>query len=445
MKLARKLNAFDATLIVAGGIVGAGIFRNPSVVAQRVHTTPLILGVWIFGGLVAIIGGFVFAELAWRRPASGGLYGYMRDAFHPSVAFMYGWTALWVSQSGGMAAAAVTFAAYLMPLFGGSLAPWIPAAAVILVLSAINCFGVREGGTAQNLLMLLKIAVIAALIVGGIVASPIARHAVSVPPLPAMAPLAMLSIFGAALVPVLYAYDGWQTAPFMDGELKDTRRTLPIGMVLGVVIVIVLYLGVTVVSVRVLGATGLSATDTPASDVMRAAFGPLGERIIAIGVALSTLGFISNQVLTSPRIYYAMATDGLFFKSLAWVHPRSRVPLVAIGVQAIVAIAIAAWGRYDQILNYVTAMDFIFLGLAAIALFIFLRRQGASPEERGVRVPLHPWSTAFFILVSAAVVINTYVAFPKESLIGLGILLSGIPAYWLWRALRAELPTIAAG
>ena len=171
MKLARKLNAFDATLIVAGGIIGAGIFRNPSVVAQHLHTTPLIVGVWIFGGLVAIVGGFVFAELAWRRPASGGLYGYMRDAFHPSVAFIYGWTALWVSQSGGMAAAAVTFAAYLMPLFGAGLAPWIPAAAVIVALSAINCFGVREGGTTQNLLMLLKIAVIAALIVGGVVAS----------------------------------------------------------------------------------------------------------------------------------------------------------------------------------------------------------------------------------------------------------------------------------
>ncbi|MBV8688603.1 MAG: amino acid permease [Candidatus Eremiobacteraeota bacterium] len=143
MKLARKLNAFDATLIVAGGIIGAGIFRNPSVVAQRVHTTPLIFSVWIFGGIVALLGGFIFAELAWRRPASGGLYGYMRDAFHPSVAFMYGWTALWVSQSGGMAAAAVTFAAYIVPMWGNGVAPWIPAAGIIAALSAINCFGVR--------------------------------------------------------------------------------------------------------------------------------------------------------------------------------------------------------------------------------------------------------------------------------------------------------------
>ena len=444
MKLARKLNAFDATLIVAGGIVGAGIFRNPSVVAQRVHTTPLVLAVWIFGGILALVGGFIFAELAWRRPASGGLYGYMRDAFHPSVAFMYGWTALWVSQSGGMAAAAVTFAAYVVPFFGNGVAPWIPAAGIIAVLSAINCFGVREGGTTQNLLMLLKIGVIAALIVGGIVAIPVAHHA-SLVPSPNFGAAAVLSMFGAALVPVLYAYDGWQTAPFMDGELKDTRRTLPLGLIIGVAIVIVLYLAVTLVSVRVLGASGLAATDTPASDLMRVAFGPLGERIIAIGVALSTLGFISNQVLTSPRIYYVMAKDGIFFKSLSWVHPKTRVPLVAIIAQALVAIGIAAWGKYDQILNYVTAMDFIFLGLAGVALFIFVSRSGVPEKESGVRVPLHPWSTIFFILVSAAVVINTYVTFPKESLIGLGILLSGVPAYWIWRTLCSQSRFIPAG
>ena len=444
MKLARKLNAFDATLIVAGGIVGAGIFRNPSVVAQRVHTTPLILAVWIFGGIVAVVGGFIFAELAWRRPASGGLYGYMRDAFHPSVAFVYGWTALWVSQSGGMAAAAVTFAAYIVPLWGNKVEAWIPAAAIIAVLSAINCFGVREGGTTQNLLMLLKIGVIAFLIVGGIVAAPLAQHAIAPSP-PTFGAVAMLSMFGAALVPVLYAYDGWQIAPFMDGEFKDTRRALPLGMIVGVGIVIVLYLAVTLISLRVLGASGLRATDTPASDVMRVAFGPVGERIIAIGVALSTLGFISNQILTSPRIYYVMANDGVFFKSLSWVHPKTRVPLVAIIVQAIVAIAIALWGKYDQILNYVTAMDFIFLGLAGVALFIFIRNSGLAERESGVRVPLHPWSTIFFVLVSAAVVINTYVTFPKESLIGLGILLSGLPAYWIWRRLSAESRPMAAG
>ena len=444
MKLARKLNAFDATLIVAGGIIGAGIFRNPSVVAQRVHTTPLILAVWIFGGFVAIVGGFIFAELAWRRPASGGLYGYMRDAFHPSVAFMYGWTALWVSQSGGMAAAAMTFSAYVVPLWGNSVATWIPAAAIVIALSAINCVGVREGGTTQNLLMLLKIAVIGALIVGGIVAAPISHHGARASAVSALTPMALLSMFGAALVPVLYAYDGWQIAPFMDGELKDPRRTLPLGLIVGVAIVIVLYLAVTAVSVRVLGASGLAATDTPASDIMRIAFGPVGERVIAVGVALSTLGFISNQILTSPRIYYAMANDGLFFRSLAWVHPKTRAPVVAIVVQAIVAVAIAAWGRYDQILNYVTAMDFIFLGLAGIALFVFARDTQAY-EEAGVRVPFHPWSTGFFVLVSAAVVVNTYITFPKESLIGLAILLSALPVYWIWRLVRAPSDTIPAG
>jgi len=420
-------------LIVAGGIVGAGIFMNPSVVAQRAHSGPLILAAWAFGGLVALFGGFIFAELAWRRPDSGGLYGYMRDAFHPSVAFMYGWTALCVSQSGGMAAAAVTFAAYVAPLYNLHVPAWTLGAAVIALLSVVNCLGVREGSTTQDALMILKIGVILALIVGGLVAPPIMHHAAILPPLAPVVPLAILSMFGAALVPVLYAYDGWQTAPFIDGELKDTRRTLPLGLIIGVSIVIVLYLAVTLVALRVLSPAGLAATTTPASDVMRVAFGPIGERIIAIGVALSTLGFISNQILTSPRIYYAMANDGLFFKSLAWVHPKTRVPIVSIVVQGVFAVIIAMSGRYDQILNYVTAMDFIFLGLAGVALFVFLRAPGALPANLGIRVPLHPWSTGFFVLVSAAVVVNTYVSFPKDTLIGLGILLSGIPIYWVWR------------
>ena len=444
MKLARKLNAFDATLIVTGGIIGVGIFQNPAVVAQRLHTAPLILAAWIFGGLVALIGGFIFAELAWRRPASGGLYGYMRDGFHPIVAFMYGWTALCVSQSGGMAAAAVTFAAYIVAVRHTHLAPWIPATAAIVVLSAINCFGVREGGNAQNVLMIVKLGIIVALVLGGIFVSPIGHDTVwTAAVIPAVGPLAIVSMFGAALVPVLYAYDGWQTAPFIDGELKDARRTLPFGLIAGVAIVIVLYVAVTIVCLRVLGAANLAATATPASDAMRAAFGPLGERIIAIGVALSALGFISNQVLTSPRIYYAMANDGVFLRSLSWVHPKTRAPVVAIIVQAILAIVIAVSGRYDQILNYVTAMDFIFLGLAGIALFVFIRR-GAAQAQSGVRVPLHPWSTGFFVLVSAAVVINTYITFPRDTLIGLGILLSGIPIYLIWRRFGPRSQLVAA-
>ncbi|MDQ2908026.1 MAG: amino acid permease [Candidatus Eremiobacteraeota bacterium] len=431
VKLARKLGVVDATLIVMGGVIGSGIYRTPSVVAARVHAAPLVLAAWVFGGIVALIGAFIFAELAWRRPSSGGLYGYLRDAYHPVVAFMYGWTALLISQSGGIAAAAITFGAYVAPAIPGGASPALWGVGSIAILTAINCLGVREGSNAQNLLMVLKGAVIVALIVAGAFVAPAAHgaiHAASVP----LGSTTMLVAFGAAMIPVLFAYDGFQTAAFVDGELKDPKRTLPFGLVWGIAAVVALYVGVTVVGLRVLGSAGLAATATPASDIMRAAFGTFGGRIIAVGIALSTLGFMSNNMLTSPRIYYAMGQDRSFFKALAWVHPRSQVPIVAVIVQGVVAIVIALSGRYDQILNYVTSIDFVFLGLAAGALIIFRRRSGSHAGE-GIRIPGHPYTTIFFIIVSFAVLINTYVAFPGDTLIGLGVLLVGAPVYFVWK------------
>jgi len=429
--LARRLNAFDATLVVMGGIVGAGIFMNPSVVAQRAHTPALILGAWAFGGLVALIGAFIFAELAWRRPEVGGLYAYLRDAYHPVVAFMYGWTALIVSQSGGMAAAAITFAAYFAPLTHATVAPWQIAVATLAAFTAINCFGVREGGNAQNVLMLLKLLPIAALIIAGLFFA----HSVTPSNLGAsVSHLGLLATFAAAMIPVLYAYDGWQTAPFMSGELRQPARDMPRAMLWGVIVVIILYMAVNYACVRVLGASGLMATNTPASDIMRIVSGPIGGTIIAIAVALSTLRFISNNMLTSPRIYYAMAQDGMFFKQVAWLHPKTRVPMVAVILQGAVAIIIAVSGRYDQILNYVTSVDFVFFALAAAALLIFRRRESKTQVHgSGIRVPWHPWSTLFFLSVSAIVVLNSYVTFPKDTLIGLLILLSAIPVYYIWK------------
>ena len=428
----RRLNTFDATLIVMGGIIGSGIFMSPSVVARRAHSGGMIMGAWAFGGLIALIGGFIFAELAWRRPEVGGLYAYMRDAFHPVVAFMYGWTALLVSQSGGMAAAAVTFASYFTPLTHVSAASTLVAVAILILFTAINCFGVREGGNTQNALMLLKLAAIVALVVAGLFFAP-AASATAVAP-SAHRSLQLFVIFGAALIPVLFAYDGWQTASVMSAELKDPARSLPRGLNWGVVAVIALYMGVNFVCVRVLGPSGLMATNTPASDVMRFAVGPVGERIVAAAIGLSTLGFLSNQILVSPRIYYAMANDGLFFKQVAWLHPKTHAPVVAIVMQGAIAVVIALSGRYDQILNYVTSIDYVFFALAAIALIVF-RRRAAKPaaQGKGVLVPGHPWSTIFFCLTSAVVVIDTLIAYPKDTLVGLIILVSGIPIYYVWR------------
>lgn len=431
--LIRRLGPFDAAFIVMGGIIGSGIFRNPSVVAARVHTPGAIMLVWALGGVVALLGAFVFAELAARRPADGGLYAYLRDAFHPVVAFAYGFTLLLVSQSGGMAAAAVTFAGYFAPLTGWHVDARVLAGAVLAIFTLVNCLGVREGSNVQNLFMGLKIAAIVALIGFGSFAHPAASTAVPVPGFPTT--LALLAAMGAAMIPVLFAYSGWQTSSFMTGELKNPAKSLPLGMLWGVCGVVVLYLLVNLVSVHVLGAAGLRATATPASEVMRIAIGPIGERLIAAAVALSTLGFLSNQILTSPRVYYAMAQDGSFFKSVAWIHPKTHVPVVAIVLQGAAALIVTLSGRYDQILNYVISVDYVFFGFAALALFVFRARDSrdGSDSAVGFRVPGHPFTTVLFLLVAWTVVLDTYVKYPSNSLIGLAILLAAIPVYFGWK------------
>lgn len=435
--LARKLTSFDATLIVVGGIIGTGIFMNPAVVAQRAVTTPLIIGVWLLGAVIAVIGAFIIAELAWRRPSVGGTYGYLRDAYHPVLAFMSGWTSLFVTNSGSYAATAATFAIYAAPFFHGPVK--LIAVGVIVAMTLINSLGVHSGVRAQNLLTLLKIGTIGALIAAGFFGTPdfSQLHAQA---LAAPAGLALIGALGAALIPVFYSYDGWQTAPFMDRELKEPERTLPLGLIWGVLIVVVLYLAVTVGGIRMLGAAGLAASHEPATDILRRSIGPAAGVAMAACVALSSLGFLSNMSLTIPRLYFAMAHDGLFFKQLAYVHPKTRAPIVAILAQAAVSMLIVLSGRYEQILNYVTSMDFLYMALFAGAVFVF-RRRGVAEGRRGVGVPLHPWSTLFFAGVCLVVVINSYVAYPRDTLIGLAILLSGAPVYLLWR--RAPRPQAA--
>ena len=425
MKLARRLGLFDATMLVMGGIVGSGIFINPYVVAQQVHTPFLILGAWMAGGVVALAGAFVYAELAARRPEAGGQYAYLRDAFHPSVAFVYGWTLLLVTQTGGMAAVAVTFARYLFEITRVPVADTWIAAAALGALTIVNCMGVRSGSNLQSALMVLKIVAIGVLVgVGVFIAQPVAStHALLDHPV-------SIASFGAAMTPVLFAYGGWQTTSFVAGEMKNSQRDLPRALVIGVSGVVALYLSVTYVYVRALGAAGLAETHTPASAVMRSALGEAGARFIAIGIAVSTLGFLSQGMLTAPRVYFAMAEDGVFFRRVAWISPRTAAPVVAIALQGVVATIIAVSGRYEQILNYVVSVDFILFGMTGISLIVFRIR---TPASEGFRMPGHPFTTAGFVLACFLVVASTIYKYPANSAIGLGILLTGVPVYFLWR------------
>jgi APA family basic amino acid/polyamine antiporter len=431
--LARRLGPFDATMIVMGGIIGSGIFINPYVVARQVHSSALILGAWIAGGVIALLGALVYAELAARRPEAGGQYAYLRDAYHPGVAFLYGWVLLLVIQSGGMAAVAVTFARYTSELAGIGINEVLLASITLAALTIINILGVRSGSNTQTVLMLLKLAAIAMLIVCGVAFVPHSRlHLTPV----GDAENDLLLRFGAAMTPVMFAYGGWQTASFISAELKRPRRDLVIGLLAGVIGVISVYVLVNVVCLRALGAGGLAETMTPASTVMRNLLGDRGGKLIAVGIAISTLGFLSQSMLTAPRVYYAMAKDGLFFRRVGDVHPRTRVPVVAIMLQGLVAIVIAVSGKYEQILSYVVAIDFVFFGLTGAALFVFRKRDAADAE---FKAPGHPITTAVFTLACWIVVAATVLRSPVQSAIGFAILFAGIPAFLLWRKSAAPL------
>jgi APA family basic amino acid/polyamine antiporter len=429
--LAREIGLFGATMLVIGGIVGSGIFMNPYVVARQVGTPALILGAWAFGGLVALAGALVYAELASLRPAVGGQYAYLREAFHPRVAFLYGWILLLVTQSGGMAAVAVTFARYLRELVPLGVADGLLAVLALLALTAVNAFGVKAGNDVQSLLMVLKTLAILGLVGVGLVVFP-AEKARLVPVLDRPPSAGLVLAFGAALVPVLFAYGGWQTSGFVMGELRRPARDMPRALLLGVSGVVVLYLAVNLVCLRGLGAAGLASSAAPASAVMRAALGARGASLIALGIVLSTLGFLSQGILTAPRVYYAMARDGVFFERVGQLHPRTRVPVLAIVLQGAAASVIALSGRYEQILNYVVSIDFIAFGLTGATLFVY-RRRG---ETGDFRTPGHPFTTVFFVLSCWAVVAATLYRYPRDSVVGLLILAVGLPVYRWWRPAR---------
>ena len=416
-------------MLVMGGIIGSGIFVTPAEVARHVASPMLIVGVWVLGGLIALAAAFVYAELAVRRPEVGGQYAYLRGAYGPMPAFLYGWSLLLVIQSGGMAAVAITFARYFDDLVHLGVSDSVVAVGTLALLTVINCFGVRSGSNVQSGLMVLKILAIAALVLIG---SLVAPASAAVTPAAALSPhLSTLAAVGAAMTPVMFSYGGWQTASFVAGEMRNPQRDLALGLLLGVLGVILLYTLVAAVCVHALGPSGLAQSKTPATDVMRLAIGGKGATFIAIGVTISTLGFLSQGMLTAPRVYFAMAEDGLFFRRVAEVSERTRVPVVAIMLQGTAAAIIALSGTFGQILSYVVSVDFIFFGLTGAALFVFRHR--SQGQKVAFEVPGHPFTTGFFVIACWTVVVATVVNNPINSLIGYAILAAGIPACLYWQ------------
>jgi APA family basic amino acid/polyamine antiporter len=430
----RTLGLFSGTMAVVGGIIGSGIFITPSIVAQRVGTSVLTLGVWALGGVIALIGAFCFGELAQRRPRAGGSYVYIREALGPLPAFLYAWALLLVMATGAIAAVAVTFANYTLGLAGLSADRATPvAAAAILFLSAINYFGIRPGATTTNIFTVLKLGALAFLIMVGLggpagPGSPVAEQV--------MPPARPFLAVAAALVPVLFAYGGWQQTNFIAEEILEPRRNLPRALVLGVLIVVVVYMLANVTYLRALGPAGLAASAAPAAEAVRAKLGQLGATLISAGIAASTFGFLNLVIMVSPRVYQTMAADGLFFPAFARLHRRYRTPAAAIVVQGVWAGTLLATGRYGALLDYVVFCDWIFFGLAVVSLFVIRRQdaQGGTPDPPGAfRVPAWPVAPLLFVGAALYVVMGSISSNPRNALLGMGILLLGVPVFLYWR------------
>jgi APA family basic amino acid/polyamine antiporter len=370
-------------------------------------------------------------------PRAGGHYAYLRDAYHPLVGFLYGWGLLLMIESGAIAAVAITFAEYTLRLVGRPGAD-VQALAIlgIVVTSAVNYLGVKPGSRVLNAFVLVKMVPLALLIVAGLLL-PAGDGAAAT----ATAPVAggslspgLLVAFGAGLVPVMFSYGGWQNANYVAEEMKDPVRDLPVGLLGGTLAVVVVYGCINFVYLKFLGHAGLAATTTPASDVAGLLFGPTGNFLVTLGIALSTFGFLDLAMLAPTRVYYAMARDGLFPERVARLHPRFASPTAAILIQSAWAVVLVLSGTYAQLIDYVTTADWTFFSLAAASLFVFRRKIPLERRPAGTfATPGYPVVPGIFLGVALLIVGSVLWSFPVRSALGFALLALGVPAYLFWR------------
>jgi APA family basic amino acid/polyamine antiporter len=430
MSLRRSLTRFDLTMIAIGSSIGSGIFLTPALVAHQLPSIWLIAAVWIVGGLMAMAGALTFAELGGMMPGAGGVYVYLSEAYGPLFGFLYGWAYFLVVNTGGVAALSLAFATYLgyfIPLDQSGLI--VTSVAGLLFLTLINVLGVKVGGIFADLFTMLKIGGILVLIVVGIFWGHVTpgEGATGVP-----MDSSIWNSLAIAMVGVLWSYGGWQHASYAAGEAKDPRKTVPFAMVVGSVVVTLLYLAVNVAYAKSMSIPAMGGSQRLASDAMESLAGPSGGKIIALAIFISTFGTAGIYTLTAPRIYFAMANDGIFFKKIASVHPRFGTPAAAIVAQTGVALVlIFFWGTFEHLISYVVFTDWIFFTLAGASVFLFRRRR--PDAERPYRTWGYPLTPAFFVAVSAWFVLNTVITKPAEAAAGLVFLAAGVPAYLWWK------------
>ena len=444
--LRRVLGAWDGALITIGSVIGTGIFITSADIARALPHGGMLLLVWAVGGLLTLAGALTYAELGVLFPDAGGIYSFLKEAYGPLWGFLYGWASFLVIMSGGIAALAVAFGVYL-----GSFFPWfsighrllavpvggwtwtlsggqVAAVGAILVLTAVNHLGVREGAAVQNALTVLKVAAVVAFVGFGLLVPARASVALAAP-LPAAGSL--LAAFGVCMIAALWTYDGWYGLTFSAGEMRNPGRNLPLGLIAGTGIVTVLYVTLNGVYLRALPLAEMAATPRIGETAAAALFGAGGARAVAAAVVVSTFGCLSATILYSSRIYLAMARDGVFFRSLATVNPRFHTPGRSLWAQSGWALLLTVSGTYEQLYTYVVFAAVVFHVATGAAVFVLRRRLPAAP--RPYRVWGYPWVPAAFIAASLALVGNTLWEKPLESLWGLGLLALGLPAYAYWR------------
>jgi basic amino acid/polyamine antiporter, APA family len=436
-ELARVLTLKDLTLLVVGSVIGSGIFLVPGGVLTGVGgSVAVAMLVWLVGGLLSLLGALTYGELSATRPQAGGLYAYIRDAFGPLPAFLFGWAMFFAISSGAVATLAVAFATTLAQVISMPAASEkVIAVAVILLLMMINVIGTRTSADVQNWTTAIKVVGIllmsAALLLFG------RQYASTGASLwPAQVNGSLASGFGLAMISVLWAYEGWQYCTFSAGEIINPQRNFPRALFVGTAALIVIYLLANVAYLAALGPAGVAQSQSVAATSLAEVINPRIAQLIAIVICISVFSAANSNVLTAPRVYYAMALDGLFFKRLGDVHPRFGTPATAIIAGSLWAAVLAVAGTFSELLTFVVFSGWIFYALAAASLFVYRKRQPAA--ERSYSVPGYPFTPLLFIIAAAVLVTNTFVtqmqSDPRRTLSALGIILLGLPAYFIWRA-----------
>jgi len=429
-QLRRTLSFGDLIFIVVGTVIGSGIFLTPGTVVRDAGSGGVALAAWIVGGLLSLLGALTFAELGAAAPESGGLYTYLRDAFGSLPAFLYGWTMFLVIGSGSLATLAAALPRYLsvfVPL--SDAAATGVSVAMIAVVSAINVRGTRESADVQGVATIVKASVIV-LIAATLIARGQAPASGAWWPT-ATTPLATIRAAVTAMIGVLWAYEGWQYVTFSAGETLDPQRTFARGIVIGTAALVAIYVVANVGYFSALGVAGVAASNRVASDAAAVVIGGIGAQLLAAVILVSIFSAANGLTLTLPRLFFAMARDGVFFARLAVVHPTFGTPAAAIVSTAIWSAALVLSGTFEQLLTYVVFMSWVWFALAAAAIFVQRRRDPGRP--RPFRTPGYPLTPIAFIAAALLIVINTVAVRPLQSAIGLALALVGIPAYFIWR------------